>query len=255
MLAGLAAAVCAVVVATATNTTAAPVPKDAGKADPTPDLKRFFDAAGKAVESEKWPEEKDEKMLRDTTRVIFERATKAAEQKDRKLPVDFENLTKVDMAKEYRQPLLENGFVITGDARVTSAKNSVIFATGDVQITSATNCVIVAKNVRCTVVDNCVVVAGDYIRVTGARPREKDGPGSVLVAGQWIRATGLDSTICHVIRPGKLPPPDNKGVTTDQPAIRTNSAKGVIYLNERSDTSGRDPDQQTYSPPKNPIAK
>jgi hypothetical protein len=242
-------------VATATNTTAAPVPKDAGKADPIPDLKSFFDAVGKAVEAEKWPAEMDEKMLRDTARVIFERAAKAAEQKDRKLPVDFEKLTKVDMAKEYRQALLESSFVITGDVRVTIAQNSVIFATGDVQITGAVNCIIVAKNVRCTVVDNCVVVAGEYISVTGANPRQKDGPGSVLVAGQWIRATVLDSTICHVIRPGKLPPPDDKRMNMEQSAIQTNGAKGVIYLNDRTDTRGGNPDQQTYSPPKNPIAK
>ena len=208
-----------------------------------------------AVKDEKWPAEADEKLLRDTARAIFERAT-AAEQKDRKLPVEFDNLTKAEVAKEFKQAKLDGAFVVAGDVRITSAKNSVIFASGDVQITSAQNCVIVARNVRCTGVNGCVVVADDYIRVTGAHQGEgKDG--SVLVAGQWIRATVLDAAVCHVLRPGTLPPPDEGkfGGNRPQAAIQTNGAKNVIYLNDRADTRGSNPHQQPYLPQKTPIAK
>jgi hypothetical protein len=236
--------------------TAAPVPKGAGQTNPTPDVKVALDTVGKAVKDEKWPAEAEEKLLRDTARVIFERATKAAEQKDRKLPVDFANLTKLDVTGDYKGKSLDGNFLIAKDVRVTGARNSVIFASGDVQITSAQNCVVVAQNVRCTGVDNCVVVAGDYIRLTVARRRD-GADGSVLIAGQWLRATVLDGAVCHVIRPGGLPSPDEGKFAGNQPhpAISTNGAKNVIYLNDRAETRGGDPDQQTYIPQMTPIAK
>lgn len=246
----------ATLVATAAGGAAAPVPKDAGKADPTPDLKAFFSTVGKAVESEKWPAEADEKLLRDTARVIFERAVTAAEQKDRKLPVDFEKLTKADVAKEFRSARLEGTYLIAGDVRITSAKNSVIFASGNVQITGADNCIVIARNVRCTAVDNSVLVAGEFIRITSAWRRDREGSGSVLVAGQWIRATGLDGTICHVLRPGTSPAPgERENEQTPHPAIRTNGAENVIFLNAMEETGANGPKNCTYLPPKTSIAK
>ena len=251
------AAVAAVFVAfTGGATTAAPVPKGAGQNNPTPDLKTVFDTVGKAVKDEKWPAEADEKKLRDTARVIFERATKAAEQKDRKLPVEFEKLNKADVVKEFKNANLDGNCVIAGEVRITRAKDCVIFAEGDVQITHASNCVIVAKNVRCTVVENCVVVAGDYSRLTSAR-RPNGGDGSVLVAGQWIRTTGMDGTVCHVLRPSGLPSPDEGkfGRNLPHPAIRTNGADNVIFLNAMEETGANGPKNCTYLPQKTPIAK
>jgi hypothetical protein len=253
LLAGL--AVCAALAASASS--AAPIPKDAGTGDATPELKPFFDAVGKAVEAERWPAETDEQLFRGTARGIFMRATKAAEQKDRKLPVEFEKLTKADVVKEYQKDRLDNGFVIAGDVKVRFASDSVIFASGKAEVTHAGNCIIIAKNVKCAGATDCLVVAGEYANVTVVQTNVKDGYTSVVVAGQWIRSVILNDAICHVIRPGKLPPPEFTPTPTNTPypAIKNNRARNVVYLNERADTSGKDADQQTYAPPKNPIAK
>lgn len=240
---------------------AAPVPKDAGKADSTPDLKAFFDTVGRAAKDEKWPAEADEKKLRDTAQQVFERTLKAAEQKGRNLPVAFDKLTKADVTKEYKAGLLKDGFVVASDVRITSANNSVIFASGDVQITGATNCVIVARNVRVTGVYDSFVVAGEFVRITGVGAR-KDGDGSVLVAGNWIRTTSMDNTVCHVIRPTGTPNPEeaNRGGAAPGngpfPAIGTTSRKNSVFLNTREEAGARrDGDDCTYLPPKTPIAK
>jgi hypothetical protein len=239
---------------------AAPIPKDATKVEPTPDLKAFFDTVGKAVKNEKWPAEADEKKLKDTAQVVFERVLKAAEQKERKLPVDFEKPTKADVVKEYNETVLNKGFVISSDVRVTAAWDSVIFASGNVQITTARNCVIVAQNVRCTSADNCVVIAGEFIRLTSAQTRDGSAP-SVLVAGQWIRTTGMNGTICHVIRPSGQPDPDeakragNGNGNGPHPAIHTNGADQVIFLNAFDESRANNPKDCTYLPQKYPIAK
>lgn len=235
---------------------AAPVPKDAGKGDPTPDLKATFDTIAKAVKDEKWPAEADEKKLKGSVQQLFERMLKAAEQKERKLPVDFANLKKCDPVKEFKETSIDGAFVIAENVRVTSARNSVIFASGDVQITGATNCIIIAQNLRCTVLTDGLAVAGEYIRLNGA-DKSPTGDGCVLVAGQWIRTTTMDGTICHVLRPSGLPSPDEGRFAGNrpQPAIRTNGAKGVIYLNDRDDTSANGPKDCTYLPQKTPIAK
>jgi hypothetical protein len=234
---------------------AAPVPRDAGKNDPTPDFKAIFDVVAKAVQDEKWPTEADEKQLKDAPRVVFEGALKAAGQKQRRLPVSFEKLTRADVVKEYKRPSVRNALVIAGNVRVTDAQDSVIFASGDVKLGGALNCVIVARNVCANGVDNSVIVAGEFIGLT-ASERTKDGDRSVLVAGQWISATELDGTICHVLRPGNRPSPEDRPrIGAVFRAIQTNVAKDVIYLNARADTSGSAPDQQTYLPLKDPIAK
>lgn len=233
----------------APRVSAAPVPKDAGKADPTPDLKVVFDTVSKAVKDEKWPAADDEKKLTGTARTVFERMLKAADQKERALPVDFAKLTKADVTKDFKRVSITNAFVIAENVRGTSAENSIIFASGNVQLTSATNCLIVAQNVSVTGTHNCTIIAGEYTRVT-------TDSRSVLVAGQWIRATGMVETICHVLRPSGLPSPkDRPGGKSTYPAIQTNGAKNVIYLNERADTAGSAPNDQTYLPQKNPIAK
>ncbi len=234
---------------------AAPVPKDAGKNDPTPDLKAVFDTVSKTVKDEKWPAEADEKILRGTVQQVFERALKAADQKGRKLPVDFGTLTKATVAKEIKDKSLDGGFVIAGDVRVPKIRDSVIFASGKVQVTNARNCVIIGQNVRCDVVDNCVIIAGDYVRLTQAR-RQDGEDGSVLIAGQWIRTARMDGTICHVVRPGGLPAPDEKlDDIMVYPPIRTNGAKNVIFLNEGTATRANTLQNCTYLPQKTPIAK
>jgi hypothetical protein len=258
-------AVCAMFVALGTpRTTAAPVPKGAGTGEATPDLKLFFDTADKAVKAEKWPGADDEKIMRWTPEKVFARALKAAEQKQRKLPVDFAKLKKLDVSKECKNANLESAFVIAGVVRGRSVKDSVIFATGDVEILDATNCVIVAPNVSCGRFQNCTVVAGECIRANSARPRKQGEAGSVLVAGQWIRARELDDAICHVLRPGNLPDPDEAMFKLNQnkyPAICTNAVKNVIFLNAMEDIGANEltvavpPQNCTYAPPKNPIAK
>jgi hypothetical protein len=241
---------------------AAPVPKDAGKGDATPDLAAVFTVVGRAVKDEKWPAEADEKKLKDTPRVVLQRMLKAAEQKERGLPVDFEKLTRADVVKEHKEVALRGKFVIAETVQGTTATDAVIFASGDVRFTLVTNCVIVARNVRCTGADNCTIIAGEYIRLTGAdRRRNRDGSvlsdGAVLVAGQWIRVTGLDGTICHVIRPGNLPAPDEAkwAGTNTQPAIRITTGQDVVFLNDRSDTGATSAKNSTYLPQKAPIAK
>jgi hypothetical protein len=233
---------------------AAPVPKD--EKGGAPDLKEFFSGVGKAVKDEKWPAEADEKALKGTAQKVLDRMLKAAEQKERKLPVDFTKLEKIRPAQKFKQTVLKDGFVVAGDVQINGAENSVIFASGDVQITRATNCVVVAQNVRCTVVENCVVIAGDYIRLNGADRRDGQDP-CVLVAGQWIRTTTMNETVCHVLRPSGLPAPDEAKFAGNQlhPAVRTNQADGVIFLNDRDDTRANGPKNCTYLPQKNPIAK
>jgi hypothetical protein len=251
----VAAGVAVLLALTGGSGVAAPVPKGASKVEPTLDLKTFLDTTGQAVKGEKWPAEADEKKLNDTARAVFEQMLKAAERKERKLPVEFEKLTRADVVKEYKTVTLTSGYVIAGDVRVTDARDSVIFAGGNVQITAAKNCVIVAQNVRCTTLDNCVVIAGAYIRINSAEPRNGSDP-SVLVAGQWIRATGLSGTICHVMRPGGLPAPDEpRPGTGPHPAVRTNGAENVIFLNDQADARASRPKDCTYLPQTTPIAK
>jgi len=233
---------------------AAPVPKDAGKPDPTPDIAAALDTAARAVKAGKWPSEIDEKGLKDTAQKVFERALKAADKKERPLPVDFAKLTKLDVTANYKATSLDSGFLVAGDVQVTGATNSVIFASGDVKITSATNCVIVARNVRCTGIDNCTVVAGDFIRLTSARPRN-GGDESVLVAGSWIRTTGMEEVVCHVIRPTGQPAPDDGQRPGPHPAIRTTGGKNITFLNAKDETGATRVEDSVYLPPKNPIAK
>lgn len=246
----------AALLAVAGGASAAPVPKGAGTTDPTPDLQAFFDTAGKAVADGKWPAAADEARLRDTAQAVFDRTLKAAEQKGRALPVDFAKLAKADVAKQFKGASLAGGFVIAGDVQITSASNCAIFATGDVKITSATNCVIVGRNVRCTVADGCAIVADDYLRLTGARAQNGQD-GSVLVAGQWIHATGATDTVCHVLRPGTLPPPDVAKLagTGPYPAIRMTSAVGVTFLNGTDQWKATSNKNCTTVEPKAPIAK
>lgn len=234
---------------------AAPVPKDDGKPDSTPDLKAFFTAVGKAVENEKWPAEADEKKLRDTARTIFERATTAAERKGRKLPVAFEDLSKSDVVKELKSTKIEGAFLIAGDVQLTVAKNSVIFASGHVQLTRAVDCVIVARSVRANAADNCLVVAGDSIRATGADRGSRED-GSVLVAGRLIRVTGARGAICHVLRPefGQQFPDEKLGDPT-APPIRMTTANAVTVLNAAEYWKTTTNKNSTTVVPKTPIAK
>src|SRR5262245_47728594 len=114
-LSSLFVAVCAAGVVTfAGGANAEPVSKGAGQNNATPDLKAFFDTVGKAVKDEKWPAEADEKLLRGTAQTIFDRTLKAAEEKERKLPVDFSKLTKADVVREYKQASLDGKFLIAG---------------------------------------------------------------------------------------------------------------------------------------------
>jgi hypothetical protein len=231
----------------------APVPKNASK--PIPDLKLFIEGVGKTAEAGVWPAATEEKKLRETVQALFKGCVEAAGQKDRRLPLDIERLTSSAVVKEHKGEKLEGKILIAEDVRLTVAKNSTIYASGNVQITFVSNCVIVANRVRCNTFENSFVVAGEYIRLTGDRPPEKSNRGSVLLAGRWIRATTLDGTVCHVVRPGIQPPPDERPTELAQPAISTNSAKNVVYLNDRAETLGGSPNEQTYLPPKAPIAK
>lgn len=245
---------CAMALAGGTGA-AAPVPKETGKTDPTPDLKPFFAVVGKAVETGKWPAEADEKQLRETARAIFERATTAAGQKDRKLPVEFKDLDKSDVAKELKGAKVERAFVIAGEVQLGVAKDSVIFASGNVQVTRATNCVIVAKSLRATDADNCVVVAGDYIRASGADRKNRED-GSVLIAGRLIRVTGARGAICHVTHPALGQQfPDEKPGDPAAPPIRLTTANAVTVLNAAEHWKAATNKNSTAVVPKTPIVK
>lgn len=237
---------------------AAPVPKDASKPDPTPDLKAAFDTAARAVKAEKWPGEDDERLLKNTARVVFERALKAAGQKPRALPVDYEKLTKLNVTGEYAGNPLNNNVLIAGTVARGSARDSVIFASGHVQLTIVENCVIVAPSVRVSTAYNCVIVSGENLKLLSARRRPNGGEGSVLVAGKWIRASTLDGAVCHVIAPGTDPSPDDpKGAVAGAKfvAIQATRGEGSIFLNEPAATKFTLTKEATHLPPKFPLAK
>ncbi|MCI0700776.1 MAG: hypothetical protein L0241_06820 [Planctomycetia bacterium] len=254
------AAVCsASLLALAGGSSAAPVPKGAG--GETPDLKVFFDTVGKAVKNENWPTDAEEKLLRETAEKIFERTLKVAKQDERKLPVEFDKLKKVDVSKEFRGERLGVGkefkgerldgkYVIAGDVRIKNTKGSVIFASGKVEFIAAENCVIFAQDIRGIALSSCLVVAGDYIQLAGAEEE------SVLIAGRWIRSDNMGDGICHVIRPGKLPAPDEKpNGNKSHPAIRINNVATTIFLNAPDDVRLERPLKCEFFPLKMPIAK
>lgn len=235
---------------------AAPVPKGAGNGEATPELKLVFEAVGRAVAAEKWPVEDDEKILRWTVEKVFARTLKAAAQPARKLPAEFDKLAKLPVGSDYKGKL-DGQVLVTQNAKISIAQNSVVFASGHVQITTARNCVVVAPSARVTGFDNCVIVAGEYLRFSSAR-HKKDADRSVVVAGQWVRGTTMTGTICHVLRPGKLPAPDDKAAPNEQqPAVRVSTAKDVIYVNEAADTrsTAGDGTSTNVAPPQIPIAK
>src|SRR5262245_44558253 len=104
------AAVCAssaVLLAFAERTAAAPVPKDAGKNNFTPELKAVFDAVAKSVKDKKWPQEDGETLMRASAQVAFDRTIKAANEKPRKFPVEFGKLKKLGPVREFKNK--ENG--------------------------------------------------------------------------------------------------------------------------------------------------
>lgn len=236
--------------------TAAPVPKDASKPDPTPDLRVAFDTAARAVKAQKWPGADDERLLKNTARVVFERALKAADQKPRALPVDYAGLTKLDVVGEYAGNPLNNHFLIAGSVGRVSAKNSVIFASGPVQLGIVENCVVVAPSIRASTTYNCVFIAGDHLRLISSRRRPNGGDGSVLVSGKWIRATTLDGAVCHVIAPGTDPAPDDpKGAGAKSFAIQATRGDASIFLNEPAAAKFTLTKEPTHLPPKFPLAK
>lgn len=244
-------------VCTALCAPAAPVPKEAGKNDPTPDLKAVFDAIEKAVANRKWPKEDDEKLLLGSAQVLFDRALKAGEQKARKLPVESKELKKLKPVAELAKKDLDESFLIAGDVRECSVRDSVIFASGQVEVTSATNSIIFGRHVNCVAVENCLIVASEYIGATSAW-RPFDTEPSVLIAGQWIRAATMDATICHTLKPDNVPAPgESMGpfTNTTYPAIQADNAKKVIFLNAKDDVRASEPKDCKYLPQKTPIAK
>src|SRR5262245_29936280 len=115
----------ALILAVVISAGAAPVPKDAGKNDPVPDLKAVFDVVENAVKDKKWPAEEDEKLLRASAQVALDRALKAAEQKTRALPVAFKDLKRLGPVKEFKRQDVD-GFLLAADVREVSARDSVV---------------------------------------------------------------------------------------------------------------------------------
>jgi hypothetical protein len=243
--------ICGIAFALSAAAGTAPIPKDAGKAAEVPDLKALLTSIGNAVEKEKWPAEADEKLLREAVDKVFNKALAAAEQKERKLPIDIDKLRKVDVTKGYKVTGLKDAFLIAGDVEITGVQNSVIFASGNVRVTSATNSVIVAKNLRCTSLRESVVIAGESIQATGIIDR--DTAGSVIVAGQKIKATVLQNVVCHVVRPDDKPPPDKEPLLLVKP-ISSNRSTNVYFLNVMEDTRTGN-ENCKFLPLKTPIAK
>ncbi|MBM3981613.1 MAG: hypothetical protein FJ304_15310 [Planctomycetes bacterium] len=164
-------------------------------------------------------------------------------------------MTKLDVTAEHKGKPLSDNVLITGTTARTDVKNSIIFASGHVLVSNVENSVIVAPSVRATVVTNSVIVAGDYLRLVNAR--RADGGRTVLVAGQWLRATTLGDAVCHVIRPGPGPSPDEaKSRPRDVPytAIKASIIGGGVILNDRAAAQGTIKDT-TFVAPKVPLAK
>ena len=232
---------------------AAPVPKDAPNPDAPADLKGLHALIAKAVEAEKWPAAEDEKKIRNTLQQLLDRVVKVGELKERKLPVDFAAVEKADVAKEVKQSV-RNAFVLAGDVQGTTATGSIILASGDVKFTAIRNCIVVGKNVRFTGVENSLVVAGEFLRGTAADQAGNETNGSILVAGEWLRLTGANKTVCHVLRPGMNPSPEDRGAAPS-PAIRMTVAENVLFLNAAEDVQLNGNKNNTMLAPKTPIAK
>lgn len=253
-------AVCAALVALASapRTSAAPVPKDAGKNDPTPDLKTVFDVVERAVKDKKWPKEDDEKILRGTAQVIFERMLIAAERKGRGLPVAFKDLKKHGPVAEFTDKKIDpdDGFIIARTVEMRSVHDAVIFASEKVDLTSVTNCIIFAPHVHCVAAENCLIVAGDDVEVTSLW-RPLDSEASVVLAGKSINATAMDGTVCHVLHPVKAARPDplDPDGEARSGAITANTARGATFLNPMTDVTAPEAKDCKYITLKNPIAK
>ena len=241
--------------ALAGRASAAPVPKEAARPDAAPDLRPLFAAVGKSVESGKPPAAADAKLLRETVGAVFARATAAAGQVGRKLPVDFDSVAQPDVAKELKGAKVAGAFVVAGEVRLDAAKDSVIFATGNVQVTRATNCLIVARSVRANTLDDCLVVAGDSVRAVGADRRSRE-EGSVLVAGRLVRVTAARGAVVHVIRPapGQLFPGE-AAADPSAPPIRLTKANAVTVLNAAEHWRAAESKNSASAAPKTPIAR
>jgi hypothetical protein len=216
----------------ATRLTAAPALKGEAKSDTlSPD--RLVELAARAVRDGKLPAA-DEQKVRDSVRNLLQRVTKAADADNATLAVEFNRLERPSVERSFEKVRVANAFVVAGDVRGTAATDSVIVASGEIKFTSVTNCVLVGKTVRFTGARNCVVVATEFIRGTGVDLGKDDAGRSVLVSGQWIRLTSAAGAICHVLRPGTDPAPDDpRGMPS--PAIRMTSARDVVFLNLATD--------------------
>jgi hypothetical protein len=197
-----------------------------------PDIAAFCKTVGKAVEKGEWSDA-DAAAARAVVQGVFDRANAAADRRAT-LPVNFATLTASPVAKDVDGANPDGNLVVVENVKGTTATGSAIFASGDAHFTSVKNCVIVARNVRFTSAVNCVIVAAEYLRGTGVGSG-KQPDESLLVAGKWLRLTGATGTVCHVISPGKEPPPDQKFQRQDETAIRMTGATGVTFLNARTD--------------------
>lgn len=232
---------------------AAPIPAQALKDQPV-ELKKVQDILDKAVKAGKWPGAADEIKLKDAIQKCMERTLRAVEMEERKLPADWTKLEKTDVAAEHLEGGVMGRTVIAGDVQGTSASNSIILATGDVKFTVLSNCIVIGKNVRFTGARGSLVVADELIRGTSARDQPNGKDGSILIAGQWIRMTGASGAVCHVIRPGVNPSPEDKGVGPFT-AIRMTSAERVLFLNEPDHIQLNRNRDNTMKPAKPAIAK
>ncbi len=255
---------------------AAPVPKGAENRNAAPDINRTLEAVARAVKAQKWPDAEEEKQLLAFAQQVLNNVHKAADLKERALPVDATKLAKLDVTDHYEVKAvppagggfpaaagrtLEGKFLICGSAKGGIVRNSVVFASGDVQFTTGYDSIIVGKNVRVTGMTNCVLIGSDYVRVSTSRVG-KDGGGNVLVAGQWLRGVTLTGALCHVVKPTGAPFPDDPvnpalAPAGRSPAIRGTTATGAVFLNDPADVTvtGKAATEQKYVTPKTPIAK
>src|SRR5262245_975071 len=232
----------------------APALKERTGSDGGPDLTALHALIRKIVENGKELGDKNEQQTTQTIRTLLHRVTQAASVPERDLPVKFDGLKKYDVAKEFEQASVQLGLVVGGDVRGTRAADSIVLAAGEVQFTSVDNCVIVGKTVRFTGARNCLIIAEEFVRGTGVGGGKGEPDGSVIVSGRWIRLTRAQDAICHVLRPGNDPAPDDrKGL--GYPPIRMTGAENVRFLNKPADvgTTGRKDCQCVEL--KSPLAK
>jgi hypothetical protein len=206
-----------------------------------------------AIKDGKWPSDADERRALDAVRILHNSTHKQIELTPEKLPVEVAQTEKADIAKEFKKGNCERLFVLAGDVQGTAARNSIIFAAGQVKFTVIENCIVVGEAVQFTTMKNSIIIASKYVRGTGIIKSDHPKAKAVIVSGQWLRVTSASGAICHILRPGSDPAPDDpKGLANP---IRMTGAREVCFLNRPEDVKTTSSTDCRFIELKAPLAK